>query len=268
MGAQEGPDALSQDCNASLPMLAKISSLVETLGATMARKTAIDKSYLRGAIWLTALAGVIALPAPSQAAELSAEDSVKNNSIVVGAANPVAPTEWLGATPHFVMVGSFKDYSFAIDVRDLAAAKDFEVSAKREYGVKDGGGLNYIDFEVAANMVTDGIERGFEFEFENADFSQHPPVASFALQGEEFPEGLFSNMELQLEWEWVEKSIIVNEEQLYTEGTLTVAHESGTAEADGTMPNGMIGGFVTGTFEGKPIAISFTAPVTEAEIDD
>ena len=55
---------------------------------------------------------------------------------------------------------------------------------------------------------------------------------------------------------------------LYTEGTLTVAHESGTAEADGTMPNGMIGGFVTGTFEGKPIAISFTAPVTEAEIDD
>lgn len=234
----------------------------------MAHKFTIDKSYLRGAIWLLALTGVVALPAPSRAAELSAEDSVKNNSIVVGAANPVAPTEWLGETPHFVMVGSFKDYDFAIDVRDLAAVTDFEVTAKREYGVKDGGGLNYIDFEVAANMVTDGIERGFEFEFENADFSQHPPVASFALQGEEFPEGLFSNMELQLEWEWVEKSVIVNEEQLYTEGTLTVAHESGTAEADGTMPNGMIGGFVTGTFEGKPIAISFTAPVTEAEIDD
>lgn len=30
----------------------------------------------------------------------------------------------------------------------------------------------------------------------------------------------------------------------------------------------MIGGFVTGTFQGMPIAISFTAPVTEAEIDD
>ena len=38
-------------------------------------------------------------------------------------------------------------------------------------------------------------------------------------------------------------------------------------ESDGTSPNGMIGGFVTGTFEGKPIAISFTAPVVEAEID-
>ena len=234
----------------------------------MAHKFTLDKSYLRGAIWLAAAAAIIGLPAPGNSAELSAEDRAINNTIAVGTASPAAPTEWLGATPHFVMVGSFKDYTFAIDVRDLAAAKDFEVTAKREYGVKDGGGLNYIDFEVAANMVTHGIERGFEFEFENADFSQHPPVASFALKDEEFPEGLFSNMELQLEWEWVEKSVIVNEEELYTEGSLTVAHESGTAEADGTMPNGMIGGFVTGTFEGKPIAISFTAPVTEAEIDD
>jgi len=62
----------------------------------VARKTAIDKSYLRGAIWLMALAVVIALPAPTQAAGLSAEDSMKNNSVVVGAASSVAPTAWRG----------------------------------------------------------------------------------------------------------------------------------------------------------------------------
>lgn len=227
-----------------------------------------QKSYLRGAIWVAALATIVLLPNGAEAQELSDADKAINNVVSAGAATGAAPTAWLGATPHFVMVGAYKDFSFDIEYADLSVAKDFELSAKREYRKGEDGKLAYIDFEVAVNLITNGIERGFEFEFENADFSGHPVPTTYALKDAEFPEGQFSNMELQIEWEWVEKSIIVNEETLYTEGSLTVAHEDGTPVADGTSPNGMIGGFVTGTYEGKPIAISFTAPVTEAEIDD
>lgn len=227
-----------------------------------------QKSYLRGAIWVAALAVAVMLPRVGEAQELSDADKAINNVVTAGLATGKAPTEWLGATPHFVMVGAHKDYSFDIEYADLTVAKDFGLSAKREYRKTDDGKLAYIDFEVSVNLITNGIERGFEFEFENADFSAHPVPGTYALKDAEFPEGAFSNMELQIEWEWVEKSIIVNEETLYTEGSLTVTHEDGTPIADSTSPNGMIGGFVTGTYEGKPIAISFTAPVTEAEIDD
>jgi hypothetical protein len=227
-----------------------------------------DKSYLRGALWAAALALVVCLPRPGDAQELSAEDRAINDNITVGAGGTAAPTAWLGATPHFVMVGAYGDYTFDINATDLAAVSDFELSAKREYRPLEGGKLAYIDFEVAVNLVTDGIERGFEFEFENADFSTATLPATFKLQGEEFPEGALSNMELQIEWEWVEKSVIVNAEQLADGGDLTVALEEGTPFEDGTAPNGLICGFVTGTFDGKTVSISFTAPVTEAEIDD
>lgn len=227
-----------------------------------------QKSYLRGAIWIAALAVAVMLPRVGDAQELSDADKAINNVVTAGLATGKAPTEWLGATPHFVMVGAYKDYSFDIEYADLTVAKDFGLSAKREYKVGADGKLDYVDFEVAVNLITNGIERGFEFEFENADFSGHALPATFALKDAEFPEGAFSNMELQVEWEWVEKSIIVNEEALYSDGSLVLSHDEGTPVADGTVPNGMIGGFVTGTYEGKPIAISFTAPVAEAEIDD
>jgi hypothetical protein len=227
-----------------------------------------QKSYLRGAIWAAALVTMVVLPRPGEAQDLSAADKAINDNVTAGTTTGQAPTEWLGATPHFVMVGDFKDYHFDIEHADLTAAKDFSLSAKREYKKGEDGKLAYVDFEVAVGLVTDGIERGFEFEFENADFSSHAVPTTYALQDAEFPEGEFSNMELEIEWEWVEKSVIVNEESLYTDGKLTIAHEEGTPGDDGTSPNGMIGGFVTGTFEGKPIAISFTAPVTESEVDD
>lgn len=230
--------------------------------ATRLRATA------RGLIALGTLAAIVVLPRPAGAQELSDADKALSNIVQVGDPAGVAPAAWLGETPHFVMVGAFKDYAFNIQATDLAATPDFAVEAKREYRAAEGGGLDYIDFEIAVNLTTNGIERGIELEFENADFADQPVGSTYVLKAEEFPAGLFSNMELQIEWEWNEKSLIVNEEQLYGEGALTIGHESGTAEADGTMPSGMIGGFVTGTFEGKPIAISFTAPVVEAEIDD
>jgi hypothetical protein len=210
---------------------------------------------------------LVALPAiAASAQELTDADKATSNVVTVGD-KAEAPTEWLGSTPHFVMIGDFNDYSFAINVTDASKAEDFELKAKREYR-KGEAGLDYIDFEIAVDLVTNGIERGIELEFENASFGKQAVPSTYALKDEEFPAGLFSNMELQIEWEWVEKSFIVNEEQLYSDGALTMTLEDGKAEADGTAPNGLIGGFVKGTFDGKPIAISFTAPVGEAEIDD
>jgi hypothetical protein len=191
----------------------------------MADFAATTRAAARGAIAFGVLAAILLLPAPGRSQELSDADKAISNVVVVGDPAGVAPTAWLGETPHFVMVGEFRDYSFNIQATDLAATPDFALEAKREYRGAEGGGLDYIDFEIAVALTTNGIERGIELEFENADFADQPIPSTYTLKGEEFPAGLFSNMELQIEWEWNEKSFIVNEEQLYSEGTLTVSHE-------------------------------------------
>lgn len=211
--------------------------------------------------------GGLSVPA-ALAQELSPEDQAINRAVTLGE-TASAPTAWLGATPHFVMVGEFGDYSFNVNLPDLAANPDAAVTGKREYGHNDAGGLALIDFEVAANAVMNDIERTIELEFANADFNTATLPLSFAIEpGVEFPEGAKASLEVQFEWEWVEKSAIVNEEGLIDSGSLDLALNEGTADADGTAANGLIGGFATATKDGKTVAISFTVPVAEAEIDD
>jgi hypothetical protein len=209
----------------------------------------------------------LAVPA-AMAQELSPEDQAINVSATLGEA-AAAPTQWLGETPHFVMVGNFGDYQFNINMADLGATPDAPATGKREYRTNDAGSLALIDFEVAVNAVMNGIERTIELEFANADFNTANLPMSFAIEpGAEFPEGAKASLEVQFEWEWVEKSAIVNEEGLIDAGTLDLSLNQGTAEANGTAPNGMIGGFATATKDGETLAISFTVPVAEAEIDD
>ena len=216
---------------------------------------------------LVMIAGLSAVPA-LVAQELSPQDQAINATATLGE-TATAPTAWLGATPHFVMVGEFGDYSFNINLPDLAATPDAAITGKREYGRDDAGALHLIDFEVAANAVMNDIERTIELEFANADFNSHTLPMSFAIEpGAEFPEGAKASLEVQFEWEWVEKSAIVNEEGLIDAGSLDLALNDGTADAEGVAANGVIGGFATATKDGKTLAISFTVPVTEAEIDD
>jgi len=204
----------------------------------------------------------------AMAQDLSAEDQAVNANASLGE-TAEAPTEWLGEAPHFVMVGSMGDYSFNINAPDLGAVSDAAFTGKREYGHKEDGSLALIDFEIAANAVMNDIERTFELEFANADFKSHTLPATFTLEPEEeFPEGAKASLEVQFEWEWVEKSAIVNEESLVDTGTLDLRLDNGAADADGVSADGLIGGFATATLDGKTIAISFTVPVTEAEIDD
>ena len=204
---------------------------------------------------------------PAFAQTLSAEDQAINLNATLGE-TATAPSAWLGATPHFVMVGAFGDYTFNVNLPTLEGAAA-EVVGKREYGRDDAGALHLIDFEVAVNAIMNDIERTVELEFANADFNTHTLPLSFALSpDEEFPEGAKASVEVQFEWEWVEKSTIVNEEGLVDSGALDLALNEGTANAEGIAPNGLIGGFATLTRDGKTLALSFTVPVTEAEIDD
>jgi hypothetical protein len=211
------------------------------------------------------IASAIILAPGALAQELSDADRAINNTIAVGEATQ-APTQWLGAVPHFVMIGEFDDYTFAINAPDPEAA-GVALAGKREYR-PNGEALDFIDFEVALDAVIGGIERSIEMEFENANFAAYEFPADFALQGAAFPEGNLSNLELEFEWEWVEKSVVVNEEALFTDGTLTFALNEGEADERGLSDSGVIGGFVTVTRDGQTLAISFTAPVREAEIDE
>lgn len=176
------------------------------------------------------------------------------------------PTEWLGPTPHFVMMGSSDGTSFDIQIADIAALADVaSFEGKREYA-PDGTGYRYIDFEVALEAVLGGIERKIELEFENHDFNAWQDVTAFTLGTAEFPQGMKSNLELQYEWEAAGTS--VNAELAGWDGTLTVHLDEGETDDKGLSGKGMIGGLVVAQRGADNLVISFTVPVAEYEIDD
>ncbi len=177
------------------------------------------------------------------------------------------PAEWLGEVPHLVVMGTINGRAFDLQMTDMASAAGVaEFAGKREYLPGEGGTWRYGDFEVALKATIDGVEKALEFEFENHDFTAHSLPASFALQDKEFPEGLLSNLEAQLEWETAEAT--VNDEIAGWTGTLTLTTDSGTRDEKGLVPDGMIGGFVTATRGGDTLVMSFTVPVAEYELDD
>jgi hypothetical protein len=111
------------------------------------------------------------------------------------------------------------------------------------------------------------VERSFELEVENADFLQQRPLpATFDLGGENFPEGARAFLEAAAEWETAESS--VNDEVGGWTGTLTLAKDEGTADAEGLVPDGMIGGHMVAENAGDRLVMSFTVPVAGYEKDD
>jgi hypothetical protein len=176
------------------------------------------------------------------------------------------PAAWLGEVPHLVMMGTVNGYAFDVQFPDMAAATDVaEFAAKREY-LAEGDRHRYIDFEFALEAVIAGAEKAIELEFENADLSSVTLPAALALTDSEFPEGAFSNMEVEFEWEIDGTS--VNEEIAGWSGTFTYALDTGTKDDKGLLPDGFVGGFVTATRGADSLVISFTVPVAEYEIED
>ena len=177
------------------------------------------------------------------------------------------PATWLGEVPHFVLMGTLSGRTVDIQFREIATATGIDnFEGKREYLPGEGGAWRYGDFEVALAAVIEGVEKSFELEFENHDFRQHSLPATFALGGVNFPEGLAAFVEVQAEWETGAGS--VNDEIGGWTGTLTILTDAGTADAEGLVPDGMIGGFMVAQNGADSLVASFTVPVTEYEKDE
>lgn len=176
-----------------------------------------------------------------------------------------APAGWLGPEPHLTMVGTIAGQPVALSVTPDTEGVA-RLSGKREYLPGENGAWRHGDFELTLQAVIDGVEKTFEIEAENQDFHRHPLPASFALGPENFPAGLHAFLEVQQEWETDGKS--VNDELGGWTGSLTLYRDEGTADADGLMADGIIGGFLLAEKGTDRLAVSFTVPVTEAEKDD
>jgi hypothetical protein len=178
-----------------------------------------------------------------------------------------APTEWLGATPHLVIMGTVNGRAMDIQLVDMAAATGVEeFVGKREYLPGEAGAFRYGDFEVGLKATIGGVERSIELEFENDDFQKFVLPSDFMLVPENFPAGPASYLEFSAEWE--DASGSVNDEVGGFNGVLTVLMDDGTPDDKGLRPDGMIGGFVQAENGGEVVTISFTVPVAEYEIDD
>lgn len=188
-------------------------------------------------------------------------------TVTTGNTLTAPPGEWLGDMPHFVMMGTLSGRPVDIQYLDIAAAEGIDgFEGKREYLPRDGGGWRYADFEVALSAVIDGIEKSFELEFENFDFTQHSLPATFTLGGVNFPEGLAGFVEIAAEWET--GGVSVNDEIGAWAGTLTLVTDMGTPDAEGLVPDGMIGGFMVAQNGDDTLVASFTVPVVEYEKDE
>jgi hypothetical protein len=177
------------------------------------------------------------------------------------------PTEWLGPTPHLILVGTLAGHPVDIRMPDMAAAQGVaRFEGKREYLPAEGGGWRYGDFEVVLDATLGGVERRFEMELENHDFLEHPLPASFELGAENFPRGARAFLEAEAEWETAEGA--VNEELGGWTGRLTLHEDSGTPDAEGLLPDGRIAGFLVAEREGERLVMSFTVPVGGYEKDE
>jgi len=177
-----------------------------------------------------------------------------------------APTEWLGPTPHLVIMGTLNGHEMNIQLTDMAATAVAEFAGKREYLPGDAGAFRYGDFEVGLKATIGGVERSIELEFENDDFASVTLPADFALGAENFPKGNAAFLEVSAEWE--DASGSVNDEIGALTGTLSLLLDDGTPDDKGLRADGMIGGLVVAENAGETLVISFTVPVAEYEIDD
>jgi hypothetical protein len=204
------------------------------------------------------LAAILCLVATPTLAEVIATDAPTLSA---------APTEWLGPTPHLVIMGTVNGRELNIQLTDPAAvAAVAEFAGKREYLPGDAGTFRYGDFEVGLKAKIGGVERSIELEVENDDYAKFVLPSDFQLVPENFPKGPASYLELSMEWE--DSAGSVNDEIGAFNGVLSVQLDEGTPDDKGLRPDGMIGGFVNAEKDGQIVTISFTVPVAEYEIDD
>jgi hypothetical protein len=174
-----------------------------------------------------------------------------------------APTEWLGAQPHLVIMGIVDGKTFDVQVLDITNAA---VALKREYLLNDTDYSPYREIDFSFEFVQEGIDKAIEGKLTHADFNKLAALpATFALQSaEEFPEG--DKVFTEFEYKWEAGGVTVDGESPEFDGTATLHMD----DAFQAAPNGdgMVGGFITATKGDNAYVISFTLPVTEFEVED
>jgi hypothetical protein len=173
------------------------------------------------------------------------------------------PIEWLGETPHLVIMGTVNGYPFDIQYLDLAAADVHAIEVKREYAV-DGDKRPYIEFDFALQVVMDGVAKNIEGKLNHADFLTLALPATLALGTVENPAG--ANTFTEFEFEWEKDGVSVNEEVGDWGGTAVVTLDSAFEAADPTG-EGRVGGFIDARNGDNVLAISFTFDVDEVEVE-
>jgi hypothetical protein len=173
-----------------------------------------------------------------------------------------APTEWLGETPHLVIMGTVNGYPFDLQYLDLAAADVHAVEVKREYAV-DGDKRPYIELDFALQAVIDGVAKNIEGKLNHADFLTLSLPATMAVGTVENPEGENTFTEFEFE----KDGVSVNEEVGEWGGTAVLALDSAFETAEPTG-DGRIGGFIDARNGDNMLVISFTFDVDEVEVEE
>lgn len=190
--------------------------------------------------------------------------------------NPMTqpPSKWLGAVPHFVMMGKSGQYKFDIQILEKSPHLK-SLIGKREYEkLVSTGEVRFVEFEAGLKAVIGGIEREIELGFSNADFDDEKVPGIFSLipnENEDFMpigiKGAKAGCEIEWEWEIPSKNIFVAQELKTPSGLFFFDLNAGTLNKDKTLDNGYIGGFGIAELENGTIYISFTVPMVEEEED-
>lgn len=178
-----------------------------------------------------------------------------------------APSQWLGKTPHFVMMGEASGYVFDVQIMKLKDASIRNLAVKREY-LKSGTSYNpYREIDVNLEVVLEGVAKTIETKLTYSDFSKLASLpANFNVQSfEEFPAGNRIFTELEFQWEGGGKA--VDKELADWRGKATLNHDDGRL-ADQPNADGMVGGYINSKRGRDNMIISFYLPVSEFEIDD
>ncbi|MFV8755231.1 hypothetical protein ACNOYE_32175 [Nannocystaceae bacterium ST9] len=184
-------------------------------------------------------------------------------------------SEWQGLEPHAELHGEVEGER--VDVSVVGEG----VACKREYEVGDpddpsswAGDGRFKEFEVAIDLVVDGVERRYELEFYGHDFpsSEVGRVLTIVGVDEADPDAPLAADEVHVEvqWEWEAGDEFVAFEAVAIAGSLELREMSGMVGADGLVipaDEGSFGGFATIELPEGELAVSFTAPCVEVEVE-
>lgn len=175
-----------------------------------------------------------------------------------------APTEWLGETPHLIIMGTVNGHNFDVQYLDLAAANLHAIEVKREYLI-DGIKRPYQELDFEVQTIIDGVAKTIEGKLNHADFLTLELPAEMTLQAEENPEGPMTYTEFEFEWE--HEGVSVNEEVGDWDGTATLVYDDAFGASE-PVGDGLAGGFIDAHKGDNHLVMSFTFEIGEAEVEE